>query len=73
MSNFAACDSVRSAQPSGGLEPAHAAAGTLRAVENDAEMAERARACHFYSRGETPDWLREWSPQDDVTFFRSSK
>ena len=61
-SNFAARDSVRSAQPGGRLAPTSAAAGTLRAVENDAEMAERARACQFYSRGEIPTWLREWSP-----------
>ncbi len=27
---------------------------------NDAEMAERAWACQFYSRGEIPPWLREW-------------
>ena len=70
-SNFAVRESVRNAQPSGWLAPRHAAAGTLRAVENDAEMAERARACQFYSRGEIPPWLREWSPQDDVTFIRS--
>ncbi len=64
-------DSVRSAQPSGRLAPTHAAAGALRAVENDAEMADRARACQFYSRGEIPPWLREWSPRGDVTFIRS--
>ncbi len=69
-SNFAVRDSVRSAQPSGGLAPTHAAAGTWRTVENDAEMAERAWACQFYSRGEIPPWLREWSP-DDMTFIRS--
>ena len=62
-SNFAVRDSARSAQPSGRLAPTHAAAGPLRAVENDAEMAERARACQFYSRGEIPSWLREWSPR----------
>ncbi len=68
-SNFAVRDSEsgRSAQPSEGPSPTHAAAGTLRAVENDAEMAERARACQFYSRGEIPPWLREWHSQHGAT------
>ena len=75
-SNFAVRDSVTSAQPSVGLAPTHApdsATGPGRAVENDAEMAERAWACQFYSRGEIPPWLREWSPRDDLTFIRSIK
>jgi hypothetical protein len=34
-------------------------------------MAERARACELYSRGEIPTSVREWSPLDDLTFIRS--